>query len=100
MAPTRELALQVHRDFESISSNLSSVCVYGGAPYFPQERAMRQGVDIVVGTPGRINDHVEKGNLKLGKVNHVVLDEVDQMLDMGFAPIVEEILGSIYTADR
>lgn len=100
MAPTRELAVQVHRDFDAIATNLSTVCVYGGTPYFPQEKAMRQGVDIVVGTPGRINDHVEKGNLKLRSVKHVVLDEVDQMLDMGFAPIVEEILSSIYTDDR
>lgn len=61
---------------------------------------MRNGVDIVVGTPGRILDHVNKGNLILSEIDHVVLDEVDQMLDMGFAPSVEEILQYAYTDDR
>nr|XP_002130533.1 nucleolar RNA helicase 2 [Ciona intestinalis] len=100
MAPTRELAIQVRKDFQDISQGLSSVCIYGGTPYFQQERSMRGGVDIVVGTPGRIMDHVQKGNLQLGSVEHVVLDEVDQMLDMGFAPKVEEILGYAYTEER
>lgn len=100
MAPTRELASQVHKDFEIVQQTLSSVCVYGGTSYYPQENAFRNGVDIVVGTPGRIKDHVEKGNLDLNEIEYAVLDEVDQMLDMGFAPIVEEILGYAYTKDR
>uniref|UniRef100_H2YNV7 RNA helicase n=1 Tax=Ciona savignyi TaxID=51511 RepID=H2YNV7_CIOSA len=100
MAPTRELAIQVQKDFQDISQGLSSVCIYGGTSYYPQERSMRNGLDIVVGTPGRIMDHIEKGNLKLNAVDHVVLDEVDQMLDMGFAPIVEKILSYVYTEGR
>nr|CAB3236960.1 nucleolar RNA helicase 2 [Phallusia mammillata] len=100
MTPTRELAIQVHDDFKSICQSLALVCVYGGSPYYPQESAMRSGVDIVVGTPGRILDHLKKGNLRLDEVNHVVLDEVDNMLDMGFAPTVEEILQYGYTQER
>jgi len=100
MAPTRELAVQVHKDFVCVKQNLSSVCVYGGTTYGPQESAMRSGVDIVVGTPGRMQDHITKGNLDLSEVDFVVLDEVDQMLDMGFAPSVEQILSYAYTKDR
>lgn len=100
MTPTRELALQVFNDFDAITQNLRCLCVYGGTPYFPQEKAMRNGVDIIVGTPGRILDHINKGNLHLSEICHVVLDEVDQMLDMGFAPSVEEILQYAYTEDR
>ncbi|CAK8673537.1 nucleolar RNA helicase 2-like [Clavelina lepadiformis] len=100
MAPTRELAIQVHKDFQAIAQSLATLCVYGGSPYYPQESAMRNGLDIVVGTPGRILDHLKKGNLKLNLTEHVVLDEVDQMLDMGFAPTVEEILQYAFTEDR
>lgn len=60
------------------------------------EQALRAGLDVLVGTPGRIYDHIEKGNLDLSKVKHVVLDEVDQMLDMGFAEIVDNILQHAY----
>nr|XP_039269918.1 nucleolar RNA helicase 2-like isoform X1 [Styela clava] len=100
MAPTRELALQVFKDFDAITTKLKCLCIYGGTPYYPQEKAMRAGLDIVVGTPGRILDHVNKGNLHLEEIDHVILDEVDQMLDMGFAPSVEEILQYAYTDDR
>ena len=96
LAPTRELVIQINKDFKDISRSLSTLSVYGGTPYLPQERALRNGVDIVVGTPGRVLDHVEKSKLILSKVEHVILDEVDQMLDMGFADIVDEILKYAY----
>ncbi|ESO84752.1 hypothetical protein LOTGIDRAFT_221850 [Lottia gigantea] len=96
MAPTRELAKQVCEDFESYSSSLVVLCIYGGTPYGPQERVLRSGVDVIVGTPGRINDHIEKGNINLSQIKHVILDEVDNMLDMGFVEIVEQILAYAY----
>ncbi|XP_077999152.1 nucleolar RNA helicase 2-like isoform X1 [Glandiceps talaboti] len=99
MAPTRELAKQVCEDFETVGPYLSSVCIYGGTAYWPQESAIRRGVDIVVGTPGRILDYVRKKTLNLSQLKHVVLDEVDRMLDMGFAESVEEILGAAYNLD-
>ncbi|XP_071128984.1 nucleolar RNA helicase 2-like [Mytilus edulis] len=99
MAPTRELAKQVCEDFSSVSTNLSAFCIYGGSPYAPQEYALRTGIDILVGTPGRIYDHIERGNLDLTKLQHVVLDEVDQMLDMGFADMVDSILQHAYGAE-
>ena len=69
------------------------ICVvYGGAPYDTQLRALRKGVDIVVGTPGRLLDHVSRGSLSLEHVQSFVLDEADQMLDMGFSEQLEEIL--------
>ncbi|XP_041362568.1 nucleolar RNA helicase 2-like isoform X2 [Gigantopelta aegis] len=95
MAPTRELARQVAEDFKSVSK-LDVLVIYGGTPYGPQESALLNGVDIVVGTPGRILDHVQKENLVLKKIKHVVLDEVDQMLDMGFADTVQDILRGAY----
>ncbi|KAL5018873.1 hypothetical protein ScPMuIL_004595 [Solemya velum] len=97
MAPTRELARQVSEDFEAISDSLSILCVYGGTPYGPQISAMRHGLDVVVGTPGRLQDHVQSGNLDISKLKFVVLDEVDMMLDMGFADTVDTILQSAYT---
>jgi ATP-dependent RNA helicase DDX21 len=97
LAPTRELAKQVHADFETYGNavGLSTVCVYGGAPYGPQENALRRGVDIVVGTPGRIKDHFERGSLNLKTLKFRVLDEADEMLNMGFVDDVETILGGV-----
>lgn len=72
MAPTRELAIQVHREVEALSPDgLSSSCIYGGAPYEPQELAIRRGLDVLVGTPGRILDHMGRGVLKLNKLRSV-----------------------------
>ncbi|XP_015229829.1 PREDICTED: nucleolar RNA helicase 2 [Cyprinodon variegatus] len=99
LTPTRELAIQVTRDFKDISKRLSITCFYGGSPYNPQIDAIRNGIDILVGTPGRIKDHLQNNKLNLSKLKHVVLDEVDQMLDMGFAEQVEEILSSSYKKD-
>jgi ATP-dependent RNA helicase DDX21 len=91
MAPTRELAKQVSVDFETTAPRLKTISIYGGAPYRPQEEALRYGVDIVVGTPGRIIDHMERGTLKLDKIEFFVLDESDQMLDMGFKEEMEKV---------
>ncbi|MCS5723336.1 DEAD/DEAH box helicase [Herbiconiux sp. CPCC 203407] len=95
LAPTRELALQVCEAFEKYASHLRGVHVlpvYGGQGYGVQLSALRRGVHIVVGTPGRIMDHLEKGTLDLSELKYLVLDEADEMLKMGFAEDVETIL--------
>ncbi|KAM5321078.1 nucleolar RNA helicase 2 [Glossophaga mutica] len=99
LAPTRELANQVSKDFIDITKKLAVACFYGGTPYGGQIERMRNGIDILVGTPGRIKDHLQNGKLDLTQLKHVVLDEVDQMLDMGFADQVEEILSVAYKKD-
>ncbi len=95
LAPTRELALQVCEAFERYAAHLKNVHVlpiYGGQGYGTQLSALRRGVDVVVGTPGRIMDHLEKGTLDLSELRFLVLDEADEMLKMGFAEDVETIL--------
>ena len=95
LAPTRELALQVAEAFERYAAHLPGVHVlpiYGGQAYGIQLSALRRGVHIVVGTPGRIMDHLEKGTLDLSHLRFLVLDEADEMLKMGFADDVETIL--------
>jgi ATP-dependent RNA helicase DeaD len=95
LAPTRELALQVCEAFERYAAHLRGVHVlpvYGGQGYGVQLSALRRGVHIVVGTPGRIMDHLEKGTLDLSELRFLVLDEADEMLNMGFADDVETIL--------
>jgi ATP-dependent RNA helicase DeaD len=95
LAPTRELALQVCEAFERYSAHLKGVHVlpvYGGQGYGTQLSALRRGVHVVVGTPGRIMDHLEKGTLDLSALKYLVLDEADEMLKMGFAEDVETIL--------
>ncbi|KAK5873846.1 hypothetical protein PBY51_018849 [Eleginops maclovinus] len=99
LTPTRELAIQVAKDFKDVTKRLSLTCFYGGSSYNPQIEAIRNGIDILVGTPGRIKDHLQNQKLDLSKLKHVVLDEVDQMLDMGFAEQVEEILSTSYQKD-
>uniref|UniRef100_A0A7M4EFE5 RNA helicase n=1 Tax=Crocodylus porosus TaxID=8502 RepID=A0A7M4EFE5_CROPO len=99
LAPTRELANQVAKDFKDITKKLTVACFYGGTPYNGQILHIQNGIDILVGTPGRIKDHLQNGKLNLSNVKHVVLDEVDQMLDMGFAEQVEEILTFAYKKD-
>ena len=96
LTPTRELAMQVADAIESFASHMPGIRVlpvYGGAPYVPQQRALREGVHVVVGTPGRIMDHLERGALILDQVKFLVLDEADEMLRMGFAEDVEVIFG-------
>ncbi|NNH04994.1 DEAD/DEAH box helicase [Microbacterium ulmi] len=95
LAPTRELALQVCEAFEKYGSHVRGVHilpVYGGQGYGVQLSALRRGVHIVVGTPGRIMDHLDKGTLDLSELRYLVLDEADEMLKMGFAEDVETIL--------
>ena len=95
LAPTRELALQVCEAFERYAAHLKGVHVlpvYGGQGYGVQLSALRRGVHIVVGTPGRIMDHLDKGTLDLSELRFLVLDEADEMLNMGFAEDVETIL--------
>jgi ATP-dependent RNA helicase DeaD len=95
LAPTRELALQVSEAFEKYAHQIKGLHVlpvYGGQGYGVQLSALRRGVHIVVGTPGRVMDHLEKGTLDLSELRFVVLDEADEMLNMGFAEDVEQIL--------
>jgi ATP-dependent RNA helicase DeaD len=95
LSPTRELALQVCEAFEQYASHLRGVHVlpvYGGQAYGVQLSALRRGVHVVVGTPGRIMDHIAKGTLDLSELKYLVLDEADEMLKMGFAEDVETIL--------
>src|SRR5207237_8388820 len=91
VTPTRELAIQVERVFASLKTGLKSALVYGGVGYGGQELALRKGGDIVIGTPGRILDIVPRRRLSLNRVQLLVLDEGDEMLDAGFAPDVERI---------
>ncbi|WP_253890676.1 DEAD/DEAH box helicase [Actinokineospora diospyrosa] len=94
VVPTRELCLQVTADIRDAGKYLGVrvLSIYGGRPYEPQVAALRKGVDIVVGTPGRLLDLAEQKHLVLGKVRGLVLDEADEMLDLGFLPDIERIL--------
>ncbi|MCZ2122478.1 MAG: DEAD/DEAH box helicase [Anaerolineales bacterium] len=96
LAPTRELALQVADSMNEYGKHLHArvLAVYGGQPYGPQINNLKRGVDIVVGTPGRLNDLLERGVLVLSDVKTVVLDEADEMLNMGFVEEVEKILAT------
>jgi ATP-dependent RNA helicase DeaD len=97
LTPTRELAVQVCEAFERYAAHLGGIHVlpiYGGQGYGVQLSALRRGVHVVVGTPGRIMDHLDKGTLDLSGLTHVVLDEADEMLRMGFAEDVDQILQS------
>lgn len=94
LVPTRELALQVTDELQSFRTNgLQISAIYGGASMTEQLRRLKKGIDIVVGTPGRILDHLRRGTLDLSDVKFIVLDEADEMLNMGFIDDVEEILG-------
>merc|ERR1712137_307479 len=95
LAPTRELALQVNHEIEKIDRSLNSVTVYGGASMSTQARALERPVDIVVGTPGRVIHFIQDGTLNLSCVKAFVLDEADQMLDIGFKKEIEEIMQSM-----
>ncbi|HEX6453263.1 MAG TPA: DEAD/DEAH box helicase [Trebonia sp.] len=96
LVPTRELAVQVSEAMNSYGDHIGArvLPVYGGEPIGRQLGALKRGVDIVVATPGRALDHISRGTLKLSGLEVVVLDEADEMLDMGFAEDIEEILGS------
>jgi ATP-dependent RNA helicase DeaD len=95
LAPTRELAIQVAEAFQHYASHIKGfhvLPIYGGQEYGGQIRQLKRGVQVVVGTPGRLKDHIKKGTLKLGNLQAVVLDEADEMLRMGFIEEVEWIL--------
>ncbi|XP_023762182.1 DEAD-box ATP-dependent RNA helicase 9, mitochondrial [Lactuca sativa] len=92
LAPTRELARQVEKEFYEAAPNLDTLCVYGGVPIQRQMSTIDHGVDVIVGTPGRVIDLIKRGSLKLSEVKFAVLDEADQMLNVGFADDVETIL--------
>uniref|UniRef100_A0A672PQ09 RNA helicase n=1 Tax=Sinocyclocheilus grahami TaxID=75366 RepID=A0A672PQ09_SINGR len=92
LTPTRELAIQVSKDFKDVTKKKTRVAQFS-------LEAIRNGIDVLVGTPGRIRDHLQNNKLDLSRIKHVVLDEVDQMLDMGFAEQVEEILSVSYKKD-
>jgi ATP-dependent RNA helicase DeaD len=95
LAPTRELALQVAEAFNSYAKyldNFTVLPVYGGSAYGPQLAGLRRGAQVVVGTPGRVIDHINKGSMDLSDLQYVVLDEADEMLRMGFAEEVDKIL--------
>ncbi|MFB9071815.1 DEAD/DEAH box helicase [Citricoccus parietis] len=97
LAPTRELALQVAEAFTTYAKHIKGVTVlpvYGGAPYGPQLSGLRRGAQVVVGTPGRVIDHLSKGSLDLSNLQYMVLDEADEMLRMGFAEEVDQILSA------
>jgi ATP-dependent RNA helicase DeaD len=94
LAPTRELVQQIVGELQKLAHGQdAAICgIYGGEPIERQLRALSRGVDIVVGTPGRVIDHIERRTLYLGDIYHVVLDEADRMLDIGFRPDIERIL--------
>lgn len=95
LTPTRELAIQVSQELRKISKykGLRVLPIYGGQSIGHQIRALKQGVNIVIGTPGRILDHIKKNTLDLSNIKLLVLDEADEMLDMGFIDDIEEIIG-------
>ena len=97
LTPTRELAAQVEESFRKYGKHtaLRVVPVYGGVGIEPQSKALRRGVDVVVATPGRLLDHMERGNVAFGDLEVLVLDEADRMLDMGFAPQLNRIVNEI-----
>jgi ATP-dependent RNA helicase DeaD len=100
LVPTRELAIQVAEAFQKYAACLPGfhvLPVYGGQSYTPQLKALERGTHVIVGTPGRVMDHLDRGTLKLDGVKMVVLDEADEMLAMGFADAMEAILSRVPT---
>ena len=97
LAPTRELAAQVAENFEKFATNhkLSMALLIGGVSFGDQEAALDKGVDVLIATPGRLLDHFERGKVLLQDVKILVIDEADRMLDMGFIPDVERIVGTL-----
>jgi superfamily II DNA/RNA helicase len=99
IAPTRELAVQVSGDLAAAGKQLGArvVTIYGGRAYEPQIEALRRGTDVVVGTPGRLLDLAQQGHLVLGAIRILVLDEADEMLDLGFLPDIEKLMAQLPT---
>lgn len=97
LTPTRELAVQVDESFRKYArhSGLKVLAVYGGVALEPQAKALRKGVDVIVATPGRLLDHIERQNVVFDELEVLVLDEADRMLDMGFAPQINRVVAEI-----
>jgi len=97
LAPTRELSVQIHKELKAIASNypLKIALVYGGVSINPQIDELRRGVDILIATPGRLLDHMERRTVSLHEFNLVILDEADRMLDMGFRDQMNDIMGQV-----
>jgi ATP-dependent RNA helicase RhlE len=97
LTPTRELCVQVEESFRKYAKHapIAVVAVYGGVPLDPQEKKLRDGVDVVVATPGRLIDHLERQNVVFDDLEVLVLDEADRMLDMGFAPQINRIVSEV-----
>jgi ATP-dependent RNA helicase RhlE len=97
LVPTRELAAQVGESFEVLGRHLNqrTILIFGGVSPRPQIDALRQGVDIIVATPGRLLDHIKERMVDLTKVRHLVLDEADRMLDMGFIRDIRRVLAAL-----
>ena len=102
LAPTRELAMQIVAEFENLAKHtgMRGAAVYGGVGMAPQERAFRDGADIIVATPGRLLDHFQRGNAPLKGLEVLVLDEADRMLDMGFLPDIKRVLRHVPKPDQ
>ena len=98
LCPTRELAIQVAEELKKLSKYMKRVNVlpvYGGQPIDRQIKALKKGVQIIIGTPGRVMDHMRRGTIDMGEVKVLVLDEADEMLDMGFREDIEFVLDYI-----
>jgi ATP-dependent RNA helicase RhlE len=97
LVPTRELAVQVNDSIQKFArfTCLRTALLYGGVGYGRQLGDLRRGADIIIATPGRLIDHLERGSVQLGNIKHLVLDEADRMLDMGFLPAVKQILAKV-----
>jgi ATP-dependent RNA helicase RhlE len=97
LAPTRELAAQIQEDLDALAVHtpVTGAAVFGGVGMGPQEHAFRSGVDIVIATPGRLMDHMRSSYARLDRLEHLVLDEADRMLDMGFLPEIRRILARL-----
>lgn len=97
LCPTREIALQTKAFLDLFGKHhrLTPVCLIGGVKMDPQIRDLRKGTDLIVATPGRLTDHMERGNVRLHEIRELVLDEADHMLDMGFLPQIETILRTV-----
>jgi ATP-dependent RNA helicase RhlE len=97
LTPTRELCMQVEESIHKYAkhSDLHVAAIYGGVPLEPQQKALRAGVDVIVATPGRLIDHLERQNFVFDEMEFLVLDEADRMLDMGFAPQINRLVGEM-----
>jgi len=97
LAPTRELALQINESFSSYGkmTGVRNTCIYGGIPQQKQEKSLKQGVDILIATPGRLIDLMDQRIISLSAIEYLVLDEADRMLDMGFIPDIRRILAKV-----